>query len=96
MVITEDDVLHLECGANERKVGTTMAGSYVNFYIGNGFVVMPKFGCPEDGLAHEILQSHLPDREVIAVDTRSILLGGGNIHCITQQEPRFEVRAATA
>jgi agmatine/peptidylarginine deiminase len=45
-----------------------MAGSYVNFYIGNGFVVMPKYGCPEDGLAREILQSHLPDREVIAVE----------------------------
>lgn len=87
MVISEDDVAHLKCGANERKVGTMMAGSYVNFYIGNGFVAMPKYGCPEDGLAQEILQNHLPDRNVIAVDTRSILLGGGNIHCITQQEP---------
>ena len=87
MVISEEDVAGLERGANERLVGTTMAGSYVNFYIGNGFVVMPKFGCPEDGLAREILQNHFPDRKVIAVDTRSILLGGGNIHCITQQEP---------
>jgi len=87
MVVSEDDVAGLERGANERLVGTTMAGSYVNFYIGNGFVVMPEFGCPEDGLAREILQNHFPDRKVLAVDTRSILLGGGNIHCITQQEP---------
>jgi agmatine/peptidylarginine deiminase len=87
MVISEEDVAGLERGANERLVGTKMAGSYVNFYIGNGFVVMPKFGCPEDGLAREILQNHFPGRKVIAVDTRSILLGGGNIHCITQQEP---------
>ncbi|KAL3816678.1 hypothetical protein ACHAXA_003868 [Cyclostephanos tholiformis] len=90
MVITEDDISHLEYGATKRKVGTTMAGSYVNFYIGNGFVALPKFGCPEDGVARKILQSHLPDRKVIAVDTRSILLGGGNIHCITQQEPLSE------
>jgi agmatine deiminase len=87
MVISEDDIAHLEGGANERNVGTIMAGSYVNFYIGDGFVVIPKYNCPEDQLAQDILQSHFPDRVVIGVNTRSILLGGGNIHCITQQEP---------
>ncbi len=69
MVISEDDVAGLESGVDERLVGTTMAGSSVNFYIGNGFVVMPEFGCPEDGLAGEILQNHFPDRKVIAVVT---------------------------
>lgn len=83
MIITEDDVAHLDDGANERNVGTMMAGSYVNFYIGNGFVVLPKFGCLEDDVAREILQKYMPDRKVISVNTRAILLGGGNIHCIT-------------
>lgn len=46
-----------------------MAGSYVNFYIGNGFVVLPQFGCPEDEVAKEILQHHM-SHTVFGVNTR--------------------------
>lgn len=33
-----------------------------------------------------------PEREIIAVDARDILTGGGNIHCITQQIPEGRKR----
>ena len=30
-----------------------------------------------------------PDREIIQIYARDILIGGGNIHCITHQIPSF-------
>lgn len=70
-----------------RTPGERLAASYVNFYIANGSVVMPAFGDPADETAREILQRLFPDREVVQIYSRDILIGGGNIHCITQQIP---------
>ena len=66
-----------------------MAGSYINFYIANKGVVVPLFDDPADQAAIEKLKILFPDREVVGVKTREILLGGGNIHCITQQHPSY-------
>ncbi|CAN0341802.1 unnamed protein product [Pylaiella littoralis] len=33
------------------------------------------------------MQTLFPEREVVQVKTLDIALGGGNIHCITQQQP---------
>lgn len=70
-----------------RKPGERLAASYVNFYISNGAVIMPTFGDPADKAAWELLNSLFPDRKVIPIAARDILIGGGNIHCITQQIP---------
>ena len=71
-----------------RQAGEKMAGSYVNFYISNSAVVVPQFGVETDEKAIATLRSIFhPDRSVIGVSSREILLGGGNIHCITQQVP---------
>lgn len=71
-----------------RQPGDRMAGSYVNFYIGNAVVVMPKLDPKHDDEARAILEGLFPERRIVAIDAREILLGGGNIHCITQQQPR--------
>ena len=71
-----------------RDVGERLAASYVNFYIGNGVVLVPQFGDSHDTLALEILGQCFPTRQVIPIPARDILLGGGNIHCITQQVPQ--------
>jgi agmatine deiminase len=73
-----------------RKAGNRLAGSYVNFYIANGGIIAPVFGVPKDQAALETLQQLFPDRKVVGVPAREILLGGGNTHCITQQQPRGE------
>ncbi|KAF8064532.1 hypothetical protein HT031_003332 [Scenedesmus sp. PABB004] len=76
-------------GRKHRHAGERLAASYVNFYVANGGVVMPAFGEPAaDDAAAAVLARAFPGRRVVAVQTREIVLGGGNIHCITQQQPR--------
>lgn len=87
-----------------RTPGERLAASYVNFYISNGAIVMPGFAKPnaEDSLnksyavsdknAYDTLSALFPDRKVIQIYARDILIGGGNIHCITQQIPIFSTK----
>lgn len=74
-------------GTLPRRVGDRLAASYVNFYLANSRVVFPLLDERCDDAAAEILARQFPDREVVGVPAREILLGGGNIHCITQQVP---------
>ncbi len=75
-------------GTLPREAGDRMAASYINFYFCNGGAIVPTFGDPRDAEALATLQRLLPDRKVVGVPAREILLGGGNIHCITQQQPK--------
>ena len=70
-----------------RQAGMRLAGSYVNFYIANGRVVMPLLDAKRDADAADVLRRVFPRRDIVGVPAREILLGGGNIHCITQQIP---------
>jgi agmatine deiminase len=74
-------------GTLPRREGDRLAASYINFYIADGGVVAPRFGDPRDGETLDILAGLFPDRRIVGVYAREILLGGGNIHCITQQQP---------
>ena len=79
-----------EPGEEERSVGERLAASYVNFYIANGAVLVPQFNDVNDQKALDLLVQLFPGRRVVGIPSRDILLGGGNIHCITQQIPYFE------
>lgn len=79
-----------EAGEDEREAGERLAASYVNFYFSNDAVVMPVFGGANeesDRRAVSMMEKLVPKRRVIPVYARDILVGGGNIHCITQQIP---------
>lgn len=94
--ITEADLngYVFEEGEDEREIGERLAASYVNFYFCNGAVILPQFGGENeacDKTAVEILQRLCPDRRIVPVQARDILLGGGNIHCITQQIPKYDI-----
>jgi agmatine deiminase len=87
--ITEEESAGVDSieGTLPRRPGDRMAASYVNFYMANGGIVAPTFGAPQDAAALAALARLFPDREVVGVAAREILLGGGNIHCIVQQQP---------
>jgi agmatine deiminase len=74
-------------GTQPRLPGDRLAASYANFYLANGRVVMPLLDERRDEEAAAVLAATFPEREVGGVPAREILLGGGNIHCITQQVP---------
>ena len=74
-------------GSQERNPSVRLAGSYVNFLIVNGGIIAPSFNDPLDAEARAILARLFPAHEVVMVPGRELLLGGGNIHCLTQQQP---------
>lgn len=75
-------------GTLPRNEGDRLAASYVNYYVCNGAVIMPCFNDPNDEKAKIKLQKLYPEREIVQIYAKEILLGGGNIHCITQQQPK--------
>jgi agmatine deiminase len=70
-----------------RRPGDRMAGSYVNFLITSTSVVYPRLDPRLDDVVGDMLADEFPNRRIEGVAGREILLGGGNIHCITQQVP---------
>jgi agmatine deiminase len=74
-------------GTRARAAGARLAASYVNFYIANGGIVVPLLDPASDRAALARLRRVFPRHRVVGVPGREILLGGGNIHCITQQVP---------
>jgi len=77
------------------RITVVSATSYLNFLITNGIVLTPvywKQGRPasmaaKDNRMKQILQKAFPDREIVGINPEAINVGGGGIHCITQQQP---------
>lgn len=89
VTITEYDLsgFTFEEGEDTREAGEKLAASYVNFYICNAGVLAPQFGDVNDGPAIKILQNAFPAKKIIPIPARELIVGGGNIHCLTQQIP---------
>ena len=93
LYMTEEEVRGLVPSESmkRRYAGDRLAASYVNFYMANGGIVMPLLDPRTDEQAAEVLRRACPDRLIVGVPAREILLGGGGIHCITQQIPSYEI-----
>ncbi|WP_066506928.1 agmatine deiminase [Abyssisolibacter fermentans] len=78
-------------GSIPRAEGDRLAASYANYYTANGGIIFPLFDDPNDEKARTLFEKLYPDREIVGIEgAREILLGGGNIHCITQQQPSVQ------
>jgi agmatine deiminase len=67
--------------------GERLPASYANFYIANGLVLVPVFGCDRDPDALAIIQTCFPDRSIVGIDCRDIVVGLGTLHCLSLQVP---------
>ncbi len=81
------NVVRLPMPGEIKAGGDRLPASYANFYIGNRTVLLPVFNVPNDRKAESILQNLFPNREVVPLPCRELLMGFGGIHCITQQHP---------
>lgn len=75
-------------GTLPREDGDICIASYMNFLITNKGVIVPQYGDKNDALALKQIQEMFPEHEIVGVNTVEIVYGGGNIHCITQQQPK--------
>lgn len=66
------------------------ASVFMNFLVGNGFVLVATSGDPEqDAVAVEVLAPLFPERELRFVDVAALWDKGGGIHCVTNDQPRI-------
>lgn len=86
----ESNGLIVDSQSLDRKAGDVLPASYLNFYMCNGAVVIPSFGCKEDEIALSTMKNIFKNRDVIQIYSREPLLGGGGIHCILHEVPIWE------
>ncbi|NWO55042.1 agmatine deiminase [Chromohalobacter israelensis] len=74
-------------GTHLRQAGTRICASYINYYAGNSVIVVPLFGDPSDRVAQATLAELFPRHRIVGIESsREILLGGGNVACITMPQ----------
>lgn len=66
-----------------------LPATYANFVIINGAVIYPTYAQPDnDAEAARIIGKAFPDRELIGIDSRTVIRQHGSLHCCTMQLPK--------
>ena len=64
--------------------------NYMNWLVGNGFVIVPGFGNPDTDFSAKLrVESYFPDRDVYLIEMLSSWAAGGGVHCHTNDKPAF-------
>lgn len=72
--------------------GKRLPGSYINFLIVNGSVIVPVFNCPQDEQALTTLQQCFPDKRLLPVPGGNLIKQYGGPHCATMQLPKGSIK----
>lgn len=83
----EEAELIQKSSSTNRVEGFQLVPSYLNYYLFNSALLFPAFGCEEDSIAYHMIKQIYPEREVIQMDCREPLIGGGGFHCILHEIP---------
>jgi agmatine deiminase len=81
------EVLELDVLPYREWAGRRLALPYLNFYLGNGCVVVPLACLPTDAEGLARMREVFPDREVVGVPATNLARRGGGAHCVTLQLP---------
>ena len=89
------EVIEVNNPSQFTEMGMFYTGLYLNHYIINGAVILPMSGFAEDDeKALQLFKKEFPQHEIVPVASNVIWFGGGNVHCITQQQPRPSRRSS--
>lgn len=80
-------IIPLPMPAPVEYLGQRLPASYANFYIANACVLVPVFDDPNDAKALSTLQSLFPEKKIVPIAARDLVVGLGACHCLTQQHP---------
>ncbi|GAB3252681.1 agmatine deiminase [Larkinella harenae] len=80
---------------NDGSVKFVLAASYMNYVVTNNVVLVPQLYKPgrdlglqqKDAAFKQLIESLYPTRKVVQINPDAITVGGGGMHCITQQVP---------
>lgn len=70
------------------REGGRLPATYANFLVINGAVLVPTYDDPADAEACAVVARAFPDREIVPIDCRALILQHGSLHCVTMQLPR--------
>jgi agmatine deiminase len=87
MTRREADGIASDANIRALRAGNRLAASYANFYLANNALILPLLDARTDGTVRRQLRGIFPGRQIVGVPAREVLLGGGDLHCITQQQP---------
>lgn len=66
--------------------------NYMNWLVGNGFVIVPGFGNVKiDVAAKSRIESYFPGRDVYLIEMLNSWSAGGGVHCHTNDQPAFSI-----
>lgn len=66
--------------------GERLPATYANYLVVNGAVLVPTYAQADlDQEAIHIIQQAFPDREIVGIDCRAVIIQHGSLHCCTMQ-----------